>query len=137
MWNIVKIFVENKSGKFAKVINVLANNNIDILLMDIADDGQFGIMNILTDCPEKTRNILYNENFTVALGKVALIEIEDKPGGLVEFSNVLSEENISISHASGCIIEKGKRALVVIHVENPEALEEKLASRGIKVVASL
>ena len=137
MWNIVMVFMENKSGKLAKITETIAKNNIDLLLVDIADDGQFGVLRMLTDCPEKTRNILYNENYTVALNKVALVEIGDHPGELAKLAKVLEEEDINIKHAHGCIIERGKKAIFAISVDNPEVLEERLASKGIKIVVSL
>jgi len=137
MWDIVTIFMENKSGKLAKVTDVLAKNNINILLMDIADNGQFGLLRLLTPCPKKTRDVLYDENFTVALEKVVLVEINDQVGGLANLTKVLDKDGINISEAYGCILDQGKRALFVIQTKDPERLETLLKTHDIKLVDSL
>lgn len=43
----LSIFVENKSGKIADVLDVLGKNGIDISALSIADTTDFGIVRLI------------------------------------------------------------------------------------------
>ena len=138
MWNLVVVLAENKPGKVAKTAEILGKNGIDILMTDIADEGQYGVIRLLTANPEKTRNILYNENVTAALNKVALVEMPDVPGTLAKLMAILAEEQINVTQVMGCILEKGKRAAFVVIADNdPAVTEDKLAKRGVKILEEI
>ena len=138
MWNLVVVLAENKPGKVAKTAEILGKNGIDILMTDIADEGQYGVIRLLTANPEKTRNILYNENVTAALNKVALVEMPDVPGTLAKLMAILAEEQINATQVMGCILEKGKRAAFVVIADNdPAVTEDKLAKRGVKILEEI
>ena len=134
MRNMVAVFMENKSGKLAKITEVLAKNNIDIILIDIEDRQQFGLCRILTADPIKARDVLYDANFTVALEKTVVVEIDDKVGSMAHLAKIMDEEGINVNEASGSIIEKGKKAIFSFKTDNPEKLEAVLVERGIKVL---
>jgi len=137
MYNLVVVFMENKSGKLAKVTDTLAKNNINILYVDIADDGQFGLLSILTDEPVRAREVLYDANFTVALEKNVVVEISDKVGSFSDLCKILDEEHINISEASGCVINRGEKAIFCIKTEDPEKLDKILTARGLNSISEL
>ena len=53
----VSIFVENKEGKIADVLNILAKENINISALSLADTTNFGILRLIVDDPKKAKNI--------------------------------------------------------------------------------
>ena len=138
MWNLVVVLAENKPGKLAKIADILGKNNVDILMTDIDDEGQYGIVRLLTSNPDKARNVLYNENITAALTKVALVEIPDKAGALSVIMKILAEEKINVKQAMGCILDRGKQAaFIIIPDGDPAEVEEKLAKRGIRILEEI
>ena len=137
MYNEVRVFVENKPGKLSHVTELLGNAGIDLLALDIADEGQFGVFKILTAEPDRAKEILSNANMTVAFNRVAMIEIADQPGALVKLAKALEEGNLNVTDAYGCIIERGKRAVFVVKGENLEAIEAAAQGAGLKPLDSL
>lgn len=137
MYDMVIVFMENKAGKLARITKALAENNINIYLSDIEDTGQFGIFKFLTDDPVKAKDILYNMNFTVALEKNVLVEMEDKVGGLAEIAQILETADISIKDALGCILEKNRKAILVIRCDEPESVEALMKINGLKTLAAI
>jgi hypothetical protein len=137
MYNEVRVFVENKPGKLSHVTELLGNAGIDLLALDIADEGQFGVFKILTAEPDRAKEILSNANMTVAFNRVAMIEIPDQPGALVKLAKALEEGNLNVTDAYGCIIERGKRAVFVVKGENLEAIEAAARRAGLKPLDSL
>ena len=138
MWNLVVVLANNQPGKLAAVTKVLGDNNIDMLMTDIDDEGQYGIIRILTSTPDKARNVLYKSNFTAALTSVALVEVEDRPGELAKLMKIMTDEHINVKHIMGCILERGKRAVFVLTPDGDTAeLEEKLSACGVKLLEEI
>ena len=137
MYNEVRVFVENKPGKLSHVAELLGNAGIDILALDVADEGQFGVFKILTAEPDRAKEILANAGMTVAFNQVAVIEITDRPGGLVQLARALEKADLNVTEAYGCIIERGKRAVFVVKGSNLEAIEAAARDAGLKALDSL
>ena len=137
MFDIVVVFMENKAGKLAKIAKTLAENNVNILMSDIEDTGQFGIFKFLTEDPNFAKDVLYNNNFTVALEKNVLVEMDDKVGGLQKVAEICERAGISVKDALGCILEKGNKAILVIRCDEPENVETVLKSNGLKTIDKL
>lgn len=137
MYDEVCVFVQNKPGKLSKVAEALADVEVDILAVDVADEGQFGVMKILTAEPQKAKEALSAKGMTVALNKVTLIEVTDKPGGLLKMANAIEKVGVNLTDAYGCILERGKRAVFVVKGENLDAIEEAAKSAGLNVLTEL
>lgn len=137
MYNEVRVFVENKPGKLSNVAEVLGKAGIDILALELADEGQFGVFKILTAEPERAKEVLSTANVPVALSPIACIEIPDQPGSLVRLSKAIEQAQLNVTDAYGCILERGKRAVFVIKGENLEAVEAAAKSAGLKPLDSL
>lgn len=137
MYNELRIFVENKPGKLSSVAERLGNAGVDILAMELADEGQYGVLKILTAEPERARDVLSDANVAVALGPVAVIEIADRPGGLVQLLKTIEGSGLNVTDAYGCILERGKRAAFVVKGDNLDAIESAAKSAGLKALDSL
>ena len=47
----LSIFVENKSGRLAEITRVLADADVDLRAVSIADTSDFGILRLIVDKP--------------------------------------------------------------------------------------
>ena len=52
------VFVENKSGRVSDILDALGKANIDISALSIADTSDYGLMRMITDEPQKAKEIL-------------------------------------------------------------------------------
>ena len=132
MYNEVRVFVENKPGKLSRVAELLGQAGIDILALELADEGQFGVLKILTAEPARAKDVLSGAGIAAALNPVACIEIPDKPGALVMLSKAIEKAQLNVADAYGCILERGKRAVFVVKGENLEAIEAAARDAGLK-----
>ncbi len=137
MYNEVRIFVENKPGKLSNVAERLGAAGVDILAMELADEGQYGVVKILTAEPQKARDVLAESNVAVALGPVAVIEIPDQPGGLVRLLKAIESAHLNLTDAYGCILERGKRAVFVVKGDNLDAIEAAAREAGLNALDRL
>ena len=114
----VTVFVENKPGRISKIARVLANHDINIRAITIADRGDYGLINILTNDPDKTCETLTREGFSASRKHVIGVVMKDRPGALADVTEFLNENGINVSNAYGFILHEGDKAVIVIEVED-------------------
>ena len=107
----LSIFAENKPGKIEKITGIIAEGQINIRAVTISDAGDYGIIKLLVDNPERGFELLKSENIAVNLKEIIAVKIEDKIGGLHEISKVLRENNINVNDSYGFITEPKKEAV--------------------------
>lgn len=137
MYNEIRVFVENKPGKLSRISEILGKAQIDLLAMEIADEGQFGVLKLLMAEPERAREVLEQAGMTVAFNKVAVIEIPDHPGGLAQLAKALEKSGINVTDAYGCILERGKRAIFVVKGDRLEEIESAAVEAGLRSLDKL
>lgn len=137
MYKELRVFVENKPGKLSKIAELLGNAGIDLLALELADEGQFGVFKLLIAKPDEAQKILSDANMTVAFNQVAIIEIPDQPGSLLKLAKAMEQASLNISDAYGCILERGKRAVFVVKGDKLDAIEAAAANAGLKALDSL
>ena len=54
----ISIFLENKSGRLARVTRVLGENGINIRALSIADTTDFGILRLIVNDPDRAYSAL-------------------------------------------------------------------------------
>ena len=45
----IAVFLENKSGRLAEITSIIAENNINIRALSVADTADFGILRLIVD----------------------------------------------------------------------------------------
>lgn len=131
----LSVFIENKSGRLADVTKVLADNQINIRALSVADKVDYGLLRLIVDDPEKAKSTLNDEGFTVAVTQVLAIEVPDKPGGLAGIISTLAEAGINIEYMYAFVGTTGQNAIVIFRIESLDEAIEILRNRGIKILS--
>jgi hypothetical protein len=129
----ISLFVENKPGRMAKVSKTLSDAGVNIRALTVAEAGDFGVIRMVVDDPEKGYQVLHDNGFTVSETEVLAVEMKDIPGGLYEIVNTLGESNVNVDYAYAFVTTKAERALLIIRVDNLEKAREVLTSAGVKL----
>jgi len=133
----VSIFLENRSGGLADVIDVLARNGIDIKALTVADMSDFGILRLIVDDAEGTRKILKDAGFTADKTRVLAVEVPDRPGGLAETLHVLRRTGINVEYMYSAARRRGERAIIVFRVDEVGRAIDALKGAGVPVLERL
>ncbi len=132
----INVFLENQMGRLAEVTGTLAENNIDIRALYIADTTDFGILRMILDKPQEAQIVLAQAGFTVSSNPVIALAIDDVPGTLDAALAVLSDNNISMEYLYAFVGRASSDAVVVIRVDNPDEALKALCKNGVKVLSS-
>ena len=72
----LSIFVENKFGRLSEILDVLAENQVDIRALSMADTSEFGILRMIVDDVEKAKVVLAESGVVVKSTEVIALPIE-------------------------------------------------------------
>ena len=130
----LSIFVENKEGRLAEITQILAENEVDIRALSLADTTDFGILRIIVNNPDVAVKALRDKGMTVSLTNVIAIGITDKPGGFAQAVKILSEADISIEYLYAFVSPSGATAYLILPVGNNEKAIEVLKNAGFAIL---
>lgn len=130
----LSIFLENKSGRLLEVTRALADADVNIRALSIADTSDFGILRIITDNNEKAMECLTAKGFTATSTEVIAVEIDDRPGGLTRILEPLFKESINVEYMYAFLDRKTANAVDIIRFDNPDQAEKVLTANGIKML---
>jgi hypothetical protein len=129
----ISIFMENKYGRMARVAKVLADANVNIRALTIAEAGDFGIVRMVVDDTPRGYKVLREEGFTVSETEVLAVAIQDSPGGLYEIANTLGMNEINVDYAYAFVTAKAERAMLILRVDNISGATRVLSEAGVRV----
>ncbi len=130
----VAVFSANKPGKLEGVTTLLAGEGVNIRAITIADSGDFGVIKLLVDDPEKAVSILTGHGMVAALKEVVAARVPDRPGGLLQIARTLNEHQINVDDAYGFVLRSGHTGVFVIQVKNPGEASRLLRETGIELL---
>ncbi len=114
----LSVFLENRSGRLAKLTEILGEADINLSALSIAETSDFGIIRMIVSEPKKGLQILKENNFSVNLTDVICLYTPNQPGALAKALRILSDAGISIEYMYAFAIEDD--AFVVIRTEKLE-----------------
>lgn len=131
----LSVFLENKTGRIAEVTSILAEANVNIRALSIADTSDFGVLRMIVDDNEKAKQALNEKGLTVGQTDVLAIEVEDKPGGLHRILHLLQKEGINVEYMYAFVQQKAQNAIMIFRFDNLDEAIKILAENGINVLS--
>ena len=106
--------------------------------LSIADAGEFGLVRLITEDPEKAKRLLEDAEFNLAKSKknteVTAIFISEQ-NTISNITKILGDGGINIEYAySSAVHVEGKVALI-LRPSNVEQAEQMLAANGVAVLS--
>ena len=128
------IFVENKQGALVSITNTLANHNVNIRALSIADTQDFGILRLIVNDNDTAVKTLTEEGYLLKITDVVGVKIGDEPGKLSKALEVLDKEHINMEYLYAFMTRTEKHAYVVLRVEDNAHAESALEKAGFHIV---
>ena len=130
----ISVFMENKPGRLEHVTRVLAETDINIRALSLADTSDFGILRLILNDIDTAEKALQNEGFTVRRTHVVAVEIPDRPGGMYSISKVLAGHNINVEYAYAFVERSGENAIIIFRFDDIDAGINVLLENGFTVL---
>lgn len=131
----ISVFLENKPGMLHAMTDVLAQNNIDMRALSLAETNDFGIVRIIVDDVYNATTVLKDEGFVHNVTPVLGVSIPDEPGGLNRVVAVLNDEGINVEYMYAFLGGKTvNHAYMIFRVQDLKAATAALSAKGVQCI---
>lgn len=138
----LSLFLENKPGNVRKACQTLAENDINIETMALADTKQYGILRLLVKDWEHAKHVFEQNDVVANVTDVVALAVPHRPGGLADILGILDEAGLNIEYMYGFFQHLGHdkqaagNAIIVFRFDNPDVAIETLQKRNIRILGS-
>jgi hypothetical protein len=128
------VFVENKKGALVSITDTLAENNVNIRALSIAETEEFGILRLIVNDEETAVKKLSEAGYLIKMTDVVGVKIGDAPGKLTAALNVVDKAGINMEYLYAFMARTERHAYVVLRVEDNAAAEKALTEAGFHLI---
>lgn len=131
----ISIFVENQPGKLAELTRLLADADIDLRTLSLADTRDFGILRVIVNKPDETEKLLKANEWTYKIADVIGVKLPDRPGGVAEVLEAIHEAGVNVEYMYAFVNRIPGRADTVFRVDDIETTLKALTAKGIEILS--
>ena len=134
----VSVFLDNHPGSLFDVMSQLDQNKLKVFALSIADAGEFGLVRLITEEPEKAVKFLEDAEFNLAKSKknteVTAIFISAQET-LSKITKILGDGGINIEYAYSSAIHVDGKVALILRPNNVEKAEQMLTANGVAILS--
>ncbi len=129
----ISVFLENRAGQLAEITGLLAQNNVNLRAISIAETVDYGVLRMIVDDAERASSILLENGNVLSMTPVSVVAVPDRPAGLSEVLTVLSEADIDIEYMYSILSHGDEKAYMVFRVSDDEKLAATVSASGMTI----
>lgn len=134
----VSVYLDNRPGSLSEAMAQLDKNQIRIFAMSIADAGEFGLVRMIAENPEKATKILEDVDYNLAKSRkntqvtAVFITDEDK---ISKITKILADSSINIEYAYSSAVHVDGKIALILRASDVENAEKTLTANGVTVLS--
>ncbi len=131
----ISVFLENRPGCLHEMTKALADANIDLRGLSLAETSDFGIVRLIVDDVLGTADTLRAANFVASLTDVLAVEVPNVPGGLNKVLEILDSAGVNVEYMYAILgNKKSDTAYMIFRVNDNAKASSALAGSGVKIM---
>ena len=130
----ISVFIENRPGSLAEVARHLANKDINLRALSLAETRDFGAARLIVADLKKCEKALKETGYHYTTTDVLAIEIADQPGGMANILEIIAREHLNVEYVYAMVEKKEGFAVIILRVNDPAKASMALQSKGIKLL---
>ncbi|MGC1480450.1 MAG: ACT domain-containing protein [Chthoniobacterales bacterium] len=127
------LFLDNEPGTLAAVCDALADAQINIYALSIADSVDYAVIRLVVSDPRRALHLFEERGTLVVEDDVLMLEGSNKPGGLSAISKVLAKKKINIEYAYLATLPTAKKGLLILRVTDVKKAQKVLEDAGFGI----
>ncbi len=125
----LSVFVENKAGRVAEVMRLVADQGLKVVGFTIADTIDYGIARLVVDRSDDAAAALREQGFTIVDNQVVCVETGEAGADLASLVGLLSSSGINVEY-----MYLTTRHAAIVKVEDCRETERLLRENGFGVL---
>jgi hypothetical protein len=130
----LSVFLENREGRLDTVLKILAENDVNIVALSLADTSDYGMLRMIVSEPDKGRAVLKEAGITAMLTEVVALRVPHAAGSLSKAMHQLVEGKVNIEYMYA--FANGSDAAAVLKSDDPEKVVSILKESGFDVYSA-
>ena len=131
----ITAFIENRPGRLTDILKVLAEHQIDLNGISVADSSDFGLFRMILSDPEKGQQVLQQNGYIVKSSEVLAIDVRDTPGGLLHALESLSQQNINVQYMYAFGTKRSAHAMIILKTDENQRAANTLLQSNVEVLS--
>jgi len=132
----ISLFLENTSGRLVDALSLLSEAKINIRALSLSDTSDFGILRLIVNDVDKAHQVLTEKHYSVLKSDVVAVEVEDRPGALVDILKILRQVGINVEYTYAFVERSEERAILIFRFDDVEKGIEALKAEGVTLLSS-
>jgi len=133
----VSVYLDNRPGSLSEAMSQLDKNQIQVFALSIADAGEFGLVRMVTEDPEKATRVLEDVDYNLAKSKrnteVTAVFMGDEEK-ISKITKILADGSINIEYAYSSAVHVNGKIALILRASDIENAEKTLKANGITVL---
>ena len=131
----ITVFLENRTGQLSQITKLLADANVDVRAISIAETSDYGLARMIVDDAHKASEILLQHGDILSMTPVWAVEVPDRPAGLAELLSILAEANVAVEYMYSLFTHKDGYAYMVLRVSDDAKFLNAVGTHSIKLMS--
>ena len=127
----LSVFLENREGRLDEVLKTLADHEVNIVAMSLADTSDYGMLRMIVSDPEKGKRVLKEAGITAMLTDVVALRVPHATGSLSKAMHQIVEGGVNVEYMYA--FANGNDASAVLKCDDPKRVVEILLESGFDV----
>ena len=94
----LSVFLENREGRLDTVLKILAENDVNIVALSLADTSDYGMLRMIVSDPHKGKAALKDAGITAMLTDVVALRVPHATGSLSKAMHQIVEGEINVEY---------------------------------------
>ena len=129
----LSVFLENRPGRLSALCRTLADAGVNLSTLMLSDNGEFGLLRLLTPQVEKARATIAAAGYAATTTEVVALQVPDRPGGLAGVLVLLEKAGVSVEYMYAFAERPGTDAVMIFRFDNTDKALAALQAAGIAV----
>jgi hypothetical protein len=129
----ISVFLENRTGQLAEITRLLAEANVDIRAISIAETADYGLARMIVSDAQAASAILLSHGDILSMTPVWAVEVPDRPGGLAQLLAQLASAHVDVEYMYSLFTHREGHAYMVLRITNEAKFLGVLGERWIRV----
>ena len=127
----LSVFLENREGRLDTVLKILAENDVNIVALSLADTSDYGMLRMIVSDPHKGKAALKDAGITAMLTDVVALRVPHATGSQSKAMHQIVEGEINVEYMYA--FANGADAAAVLKSDDPARVIDILKGSGFDV----
>lgn len=132
----ISVFLENRTGQLAEITRLLAEANVDIRAISIAETADYGLARMIVSDAQAASAILLSHGDILSMTPVWAVEVPDRPGGLAQLLAQLASAHVDVEYMYSLFTHREGNAYMVLRISDEETFRKALMNAGIRIMSA-